>query len=53
MFNNMKRLAALMLALVMVFSLLPTGLVRAEATEMPEALAPTAYEEADLIFDQL
>ena len=54
MFANMKRFTAFLLALVMVFSLLPTGFIPADATEEePQELTQAAYAEADLIFDQL
>ncbi len=53
MFSNMKRFAAFLLALVMVFSLLPTGFAPADAAEEPQELTQDAYAEADLIFEQL
>jgi len=54
MFANMKRFTAFLLALVMVFSLLPTGFIPADATEEEsQELTQAAYAEADLIFDQL
>ena len=53
MFTNMKRFAAFLLALVMVFSLLPAGLVPVDAAEAPEEIADAAYAEADLVFNQL
>ena len=52
MFTNMKRFGAVLMALVMVFSLLPTGVVLAEEVQ-PQEMSQAAYAEADLIFDQI
>ena len=52
MFTNLKRFTAFMLALVMVFALLPTGMIHAhETAEEPREISQEAYAEADAVFD--
>ena len=51
MLKNMKRLLSFLLAFVMVFSLLPTGMIHAQEAEEPKEISQEAYAEADAVFD--
>ena len=53
MFGKMKRIFALLLAVVLVCALLPAGAVQAVEQELPKELTQADYAQADLVFDRI
>ena len=51
MITNMKRFAALLLALVMIFGSLPAGILQVDAVDDSQEVSAESYVEVDAVFD--